>query len=276
MTSGRLLFPLFLVLETIILFILWRYSDFQDHELIDKLEHPFQWSFLEGRYAYWYVLIFCISFPLTFTWSKILNFYRSALKYLVAIVMVAAPFLIWDHYFTLHGVWGFNERYVSGLWISGLPIEEVLFFLFIPYACCFIHESVKKFGLYRWSVKIDQRIILGFCVLIMVAWGMLRRGHVYPVSHVVYNLVLLAFLLLSSGEKWDFRPAFTTFLISLIPFVIANGVLTGMASSEPIVMYNPQEYTGIRLITIPIDDASYNFGLLISIIWGKEILFDRN
>jgi lycopene cyclase domain-containing protein len=38
----------------------------------------------------------------------------------------------------------------------------------------------------------------------------------------------------------------------------SNGYLTG----RPIVLYNPQEFLGIRLGTIPLEDFFYGFGLI--------------
>ncbi len=57
-----------------------------------------------------------------------------------AVFTIAIPFLIWDQYFTINGVWGFNETYLQGFFIGSLPLEEVLFFFLIPYCCVFIYE----------------------------------------------------------------------------------------------------------------------------------------
>jgi lycopene cyclase domain-containing protein len=45
------------------------------------------------------------------------------------------PYLIWDVAFTKNGVWGFNPAYHGNVVILGLPLEEILFFAIIPYAC---------------------------------------------------------------------------------------------------------------------------------------------
>jgi lycopene cyclase domain-containing protein len=49
----------------------------------------------------------------------------------------------------------------------------------------------------------------------------------------------------------------------MIPFLIVNGILTGGFTSEPVVWYNDAENLGIRIGTIPIEDISYGFDMLL-------------
>jgi lycopene cyclase domain-containing protein len=52
------------------------------------------------------------------------------------------------------------------------------------------------------------------------------------------------------------------FLLSLMPFILVNGFLTGMFTPEPIVWYNNLENLGVRVFTIPLEDFSYSFNLI--------------
>ena len=54
-------------------------------------------------------------------------------------------FLLWDYVFTMLVVWGFNHKYVMGVYVGGLPIEEILFFVCIPFSCIFIYEVVRYY-----------------------------------------------------------------------------------------------------------------------------------
>ena len=54
---------------------------------------------------------------------------------------------------------------------------------------------------------------------------------------------------------------FRTFLVSLIPFFLVNGFLTG-SYSEPIVIYNSDEIINFRILNIPIEDFFYSFSMI--------------
>ena len=62
------------------------------------------------------------------------------------------------------------------------------------------------------------------------------------------------------------------YVIAVIPFLIVNGVLTGIATPEPIVWYSSEHIMGIRLFTIPVEDLYYNYSMLIMIVWIYEEL----
>ena len=70
-------------------------------------------------------------------------FYKSWRNYFIANLIVATLFIIWDIIFTTIGVWGFNERYLLGLKLVNIPLEEVLFFFCIPYASVFVYFSLN-------------------------------------------------------------------------------------------------------------------------------------
>jgi hypothetical protein len=61
------------------------------------------------------------------------------------IVVMAVVFLIWDAIFTANGVWGFTRATSPARISPGLPIEEWLFFLVVPYSCVFLYEVMRYF-----------------------------------------------------------------------------------------------------------------------------------
>ena len=60
------------------------------------------------------------------------------------------------------------------------------------------------------------------------------------------------------------------YFVSLIPFILINGFLTGSFTNEPVVIYNPEEILGIRILNIPIEDSIYNMLMLIIIVFLYE------
>jgi len=52
---------------------------------------------------------------------------------------------------------------------------------------------------------------------------------------------------------------YISYLVSLIPFYIVNGILTAI----PIVSYNNTENMGFRIGTIPFEDHFYSMSLIL-------------
>src|SRR5690606_28541330 len=63
--------------------------------------------------------------------------------------------------------------------------------------------------------------------------------------------------------KWLGR-FYLMFIIITIPFALVNGVLTGSFLDRVIVWYNPEDIIGLRVLTIPIEDFFYSFGMLLT------------
>lgn len=182
----------------------------------------------------------------------------------LAITVVAIPFLIWDVYFTEIGVWGFNPLYLIGVDVYGLPIEEILFFFFIPYASIFIHYALRYFypnkGLSEKQTRIITWILFVFGVSVLV-YG-------FPKKYTTFNFILFILLMLYGilVSNKELRTFYLSFLVILIPFFMVNGVLTGSFIPEEVVWYNNEENLGIRMFTIPFEDTFYAFNMLYPVV----------
>jgi lycopene cyclase domain-containing protein len=62
-----------------------------------------------------------------------------------SILIVCVPFWVWDVIATARGHWHFNQDYVLGIGLLGLPLEEWLFFPVIGFVAVFTWESTKYF-----------------------------------------------------------------------------------------------------------------------------------
>ncbi len=96
-------------------------------------------------YIYLYLNIFTILFPFLLSFDKRVQFYKNWKYLFPAMVINALIFIVWDSIFTHHGVWGFNDKYLVGIYLYNLPLEEVLFFVTVPYACVFIYECLNVY-----------------------------------------------------------------------------------------------------------------------------------
>ncbi|WP_404980218.1 lycopene cyclase domain-containing protein [Chitinophaga pollutisoli] len=63
-----------------------------------------------------------------FSFDRRIRFNEHFGAWLKAAMLVSVPFICWDVWFTEMGVWWFRDRYLTGIRIAGLPLEEWLFF----------------------------------------------------------------------------------------------------------------------------------------------------
>lgn len=212
---------------------------------------------------YLYLLInFCtIIVPLVFSFHPKIKFYREWKSFLPALVITAVLFIIWDAAFTQLGIWQFNSKYLLGATVLGLPIEEILFFICIPYACVFTYFSLDKFYTLQWTEKNEWIVTLSFICILLIC-GLYFQNKIYTATTFFSTAFLCFFLKWNLGIRWMGK-AFTVYAILLLPFLIVNGILTGTGIDQPVVIYNEDHFMGKRIFTIPLEDAVYGFELLL-------------
>lgn len=212
--------------------------------------------------------------PLIFSFHPKLNFYKTWYAFFPAVIISGIIFIAWDIYFTLIGIWGFNPKYLVDLEVFNLPVEEILFFFCIPYACVFTYYCLDIFLGKVMSSKIETGISF-FLILSLVILGI----YFYDKSYTTSTFLSLAILLAIS--KWIFKinwlgKFYLIYAILLIPFFIVNGLLTGTGLVDPVVWYNGNEFMGYRLGTIPLEDIFYGMELiLLNLLIYKYILSQR-
>lgn len=207
------------------------------------------------------LLILTISPPLLLSFDKKLQFYRQW-KYLIpSLCIVGAFYLVVDIWFTSIGVWGFNPLHHSSLRLFGLPVEEWFFFLFIPYASIFLHESLV---LYFPALKLSEKTSRTMTFVLLVLFTLLALLHadkMYTLYMAALMVVALSIALFDPSQV--LKSFYITFIFLLIPFVVVNGLLTGSFAGKEVVWYNNAENLGIRFLTIPIEDFGYAFSMLL-------------
>lgn len=220
-------------------------------------------------YAYLLVNLCSIAIPVAFSFEHRVQFAAKWRSWLPALIVPAIPFLAWDVFFTSQGFWGFNERYLIGINIFNLPLEEILFFFCIPYCCLFSYEVLNYF-VKQDVLGIRARHVTTILAYMLVAVAFQYSDRAYT---FITSVLLLVFLLVHLTWKkpyWS-RLVFS-YVVILVPFFIVNGILTGTGLDEPIVWYNEAEIIGIRLGTIPLEDIFYGFLLIASNITVYERL----
>lgn len=216
---------------------------------------------LPERYFYLALDLFSVSFPLLASFDPRTAFLRKWRGLLLGLFVMSAVFITWDGIFTAMGIWGFNDRYLVGIRYFGMPIEEWLFFLLIPYACMFLYEVmryfVKRDVMGRAARPLSIALIVAFAII-----GLMHLDKWYTSITFIGTAAFLAYVVFVMRPAWLGR-FYIGYAISLIPFLLVNGILTGTFLDEPIVWYNNAENLGIRIGTIPVEDSIYLLLLLL-------------
>ena len=214
---------------------------------------------------YLWIDLLSISVPFLVSFHPRIRLYRRWKALFLALVITMVPFIIWDVYFTVQGYWGFNEVYLSGIYLLHLPIEEWLFFICIPYACVFTHLSILEINPnLALSDKVSKRItFLLFTLFVLVL--VFNVDKAYTAVDMIFAIVSLA--LVTKFNPKLLNSFYLTILFMLIPFFIVNGILTGTGIEGNIVWYNDAENLGIRLGTIPVEDSAYAFSMILLNLW---------
>lgn len=226
------------------------------------------------KYLYLALDLGSILVPVLFSFYPKKHFASTWRAWVPAIVAPAILFIIWDEWFTAMRVWGFNPTYLTGITFGHLPMEEVLFFLCIPYACLFTYVAVnylkKEEPLAGEGLRVSWTLIVG-----LIAVGLKNYDRWYTAVTFLGLAAYLLYLVLVIKPKYLGRFYFS-YLFILIPFFLVNGVLTGSWIENPVVWYNDEENLGIRMGTIPFEDTFYGMLLILMSVSIYEWLMSKS
>lgn len=219
---------------------------------------------MNSHYTYLLIDVGTILFPLALSFDRKVAFYRQRRALLPSMLITAAVFIGGDVLFTKWGIWWFSRKYTMSYRLLGLPVEEWLFFLVVPYACAFIAACLDAYfppKVQADSWRSTMRLASG-----LIFFALLN----YSRSYTVFacggcGAALLAAYALRRKNPL-FRPGrfLLAYAVCLLPFLIVNGLLTSL----PVVLYNDAENIGLRLYTIPAEDIFYGMLLMLGNVWG--------
>lgn len=211
-----------------------------------------------------------VFFPIILSFDNRVRFFKSWKYIFPGLALSGLLFLFWDYLFTVYGVWSFNPDYILGVYFLDLPLEEILFFVTVPFACIFIYEClnyyIKKDFLSQASKYITYVLILLSAILLFI-----YHDRVYTL--ITFALLMAVLIIAEFVIRAKFLSRFyLAFLVSMLPFYMVNGLLT----SIPVVMYNDAENMGLRVGTIPFEDHFYSLAMLmINVLWFEYFRKNR-
>lgn len=210
-------------------------------------------------YTYLLINLACITIPFIASFYPKHSFYKDWKPFFKANAIVALLFIIWDYFFTEAGIWGFNNDYLTGIYIGNLPIEEILFFICIPYACVFSYFAFQ-FLIKKNPLK-QVHSIITYILIVTLLMATIKNYDKLYTSITFFSTSL--FLIYLIYKKVNLSYHYLSYFFILPFFFISNGILTGSFLSEPIVWYNDAENLNIRISTIPIEDSIYGMFLIL-------------
>lgn len=226
------------------------------------------------KYYYLLINIFMIFTPIARGFEARIRFLSRWKGLLLGVVAAGIPFIIWDIFFTKWGVWGFNARYLTGIRFINLPVEEWLFFITAPIACIFIYEVLILFIKRDLFKNISYPLSYALIPLLIVL-GIINHDLWYSGLTFILAGAYLAIIVFFAKPKYLGR-FYLGYVVSLLPFLFVNGILTGSFIPEEIVWYNNSENLSIRIFTVPIEDSVYMFLLLLINISVYERWKEKN
>ena len=219
-------------------------------------------------YTYLLVNFFTIIICFIASFDKRVAFHQHFGTFLLSGTVVALPFIGWDVWFTKMGVWWFDTNYTLGMTLGGLPVEEWLFFWCIPFACVFTYHCLTKFFNLAWANALNNLIVFTSFVFLLVA-ALLYKDKIYTLVTALATIATLFYLHFIAKKEW-IGQASLVYLILMPGFFLVNGILTGTGIPSAIVNYNPEHFLGIRMLTIPVEDAVYGYSqFLLNIYFFK-------
>ena len=221
------------------------------------------------KFTYLLIDLFSVMIPLIFSFHPKIRFYEKFKAVFAANAVSAICFISWDVAFTAKRIWGFNEQYIVGLHFLNLPIEEVLFFFCIPFACLFTYHCF----IIIFRKRPHEKRFTGISICILFIAGIFFWENTYTAATFISTSILLFVCRYILHIDWAGQ-LYRACVFLLIPFLAVNGILTGTGLTEPIVWYNSNETMNFRILTIPFEDVFFGFELIFMTTFFYE-LFQR-
>ena len=211
--------------------------------------------------TYLLINLLAVSIPFILSFDRKVHYYKRWKYLFPAIGISLTIFIVWDIIFTHMGVWGFNPLHLAGFKIINLPPGEWLFFITVPYSSVFLYDVFKAYIPKDPFARISRPLsffLMGFLLI----FALMNYDKVYTFLTFLFLFLYLSTLELVLNVRYMGRFYFA-YMITLIPFLIVNGILTGSFIEEEVVWYNNAENLGVRIATIPVEDIFYGMLLIL-------------
>ncbi len=222
------------------------------------------------NYTYLILLVCLIAAPLALSFRKDIYFYTNWRYLFPSILITALPFVWWDLRFTQEGIWSFNPEYLTGISRKGLPLEEWLSFLVIPYSAVYLYE-IFKYYCARYEYANPFVIVSLVLIVVFGAMAWVFRARYYTFYVFLFSAVYLCYTIFRNLFKQHLTKFYFTFFAMLFPYLVFSGILTGLK----VVEYQPDQILGVKLFSVPVENVVYLFLMILMVTTVYEYLKER-
>jgi lycopene cyclase domain-containing protein len=218
---------------------------------------------LDRHYTYFLILAATFAGPFALSFDHKVAFYKKWRFLFPAMILPVIFYVGWDILFTWKGVWSFNAKYVTGVKLANLPIEEILFFLLVPYCCVFLYACLRVYfpGV---TQKKGGDVFLKLLAFVLLLLGLVFHSRSYTASTFIFCSIFIGLIYAFSNffKGFDASSFLVSYAVVLLPFMVVNGLLTAI----PVVEYDNSENMALRIYSIPIEDVIYGMLLFLMVI----------
>ena len=203
------------------------------------------------------------------SFERKIKFYKNYNNLTFSMFSVGVPFLIWDIIAENKGDWMFNNKFICGLKIFNLPIEEILFFITVPYSIMFLYETFIYY-LTPKKISFNRNYLFLFAIIFLIT-AIIYYQQNYTFTVFLFLSILLLLVNISKLNFIKNQYLIYFILFTFVPFFAVNYFLTSL----PVVIYNSKAILGIRITTIPLEDFFYSLCLIIGYLFTYEFAKEK-
>jgi lycopene cyclase domain-containing protein len=200
------------------------------------------------KYTFLFIDVLVFFIPMLLMLDKRFKSKKTFNQIVPGLLLMAALFTVWDLVFSHLLIRTFNPTYVIGYYFLGIPFEEYLLFLLIPFTVTVIYEYMLNLfpeRMHQQSGNTFATILALLFLFLAIAF----RQHQYTFYTCIFSSLLLQFNVYFLKSAFLGR-YFFVFAVALVPAMLIHAVLT----SHPIIQYSNTGISGIKIGTIPFED----------------------
>ncbi len=218
---------------------------------------------MKFEYLLFNLICFLLPFSAYLIFSNRIKVQKKSFFY--ALVIPAIIFIIID-IFSTDLFWSFNPAYVLGIHLLNLPLEEVLFFLTVPFGCLFLFIALKSIST-KTATPFNFPYLPSIFLLIPLILLSLTKGHYYTVVVLMLTILVLGLDCFLGIKLMRYR----YWLYYLVLIAVLTTIFNGYLTARPVVTYNSQFKSNLMIFTIPLED--YLFG--ISLVSLNCLIYEK-